>query len=89
MNKRPNRWHVAIVEVLAASNEPLKIEQIWERLLAIGFQHKSKKPRATLGGRLAELSQFRKIERVGLATYQIARSSSELTAEVTAEEQAA
>jgi hypothetical protein len=50
---------------------PLAIKQIWGLLEAAGFQHGSRLPRSTLGARVAELVQQKKLERVGLATYQL------------------
>jgi len=38
---------------------------------ATGFQHASKMPRSTLGARIAELVQMKKLLRVGPATYQL------------------
>lgn len=69
--RRSNAWHVAICEQLRAAGGPLPIEQIWSRLAASGFQHRSRLPRSTLGARVAELVQMKKLERVGPATYQL------------------
>ena len=69
---RPNAWHAAICAHLRAAGKPLAVEQIWAHMEAAGFQHSSKKPKSTLGARVAELAQMQKIERVGPATYQLA-----------------
>lgn len=69
--RRPNAWHQAIVEQLAAANEPLLVEQIWQRMEAAGFPHASKMPRSTLGARIAELVQMKKLERVAPKTYRL------------------
>lgn len=69
--RRPNAWHQAIVFQLQAAGESLTVEQIWRRLEASGFQHKSVMPRSTLGARIAELVQMKKLSRVGPATYQV------------------
>ncbi len=70
--RKPNAWHVAVVAHLRAAGGPLTIEQIWGRLEAAGFKHSSKMPRSTLGARVTELVQLKKVERVGPATYQMA-----------------
>lgn len=70
--RKPNAWHHAIVAHLHETNGPLSVDQIWQRMEAAGFQHASKMPRSTLGARIAELVQMRKVARVGPATYQIA-----------------
>lgn len=75
--RRPNAWHQAIVSHLHAAGGPLLVEQIWQRMEAAGFQHASKMPRGTLGGRIAELVQMKKLARVGPATYRLAQESSE------------
>lgn len=49
----------------------MPVEQIWQRMEATGFQHASKMPRSTLGARIAELVQMKKLLRVGPATYQL------------------
>jgi hypothetical protein len=71
MNRRPNAWHEAICTQLRMAQGPLGVDQIWARMEAAGFQHASKRPRSTLGARIAGLAQLKKIERVGPATYQI------------------
>lgn len=71
MRRSTNLWHDAICEHLRAAGEPLSVEQIWGRMKVAGFQHTSKKPRQTLGGRLAELVQMNRLERVGPATYKL------------------
>jgi hypothetical protein len=70
--RRPNAWHAAVIEHLRAAGEALTVEQIWQRMKAGGFKHKSKMPRGTLGARVTELTQMNKITRVGPATYQLA-----------------
>jgi hypothetical protein len=69
--RRPNAWHEAICTHLRAAGAPLAVEQIWQRMEAAGFQHSSKLPRSTLGARIAELAQMKKVDRVGPAMYQI------------------
>ena len=69
--KRPNVWHEAICEQLRAAGAPLRVKQIWERLEASGFGHSSRVPRCTLGARIAELVQMKRLERVGRAMYQL------------------
>ena len=70
--RKPNAWHHAIVAHLHATGGPLSVDQIWQRMSAAGFPHASKMPRSTLGARIAELVQMRKLSRVGPATYQLA-----------------
>ncbi len=72
--RKPNAWHHTIVAHLNATGGPLSVDQIWQRMEADGFQHSSKMPRSTLGARIAELVQMKKLVRVGPATYQIAPS---------------
>ena len=74
--RRPNAWHQAIVSQLHAAGEPLPVEQIWQRMEAAGFQHASKKPRSTLGARIAELVQMKTLARVGAATYRLSEEPS-------------
>lgn len=74
--KKLNAWHHAIVAHLHAAGGPLPVEQIWLRMEAAGFQHASKMPRSTLGARVAELVQMKKLARVGPATYQLAPDTS-------------
>ena len=69
--KKPNAWHEAVVAHLRAAGGPLTVEQIWQRMEAAGFKHSSKMPRCTLGARVTELVQVKKIERVGPATYRL------------------
>ncbi len=69
--RKPNVWHQAIVSHLHEAGGPLTVEQIWQRMEAAGFQHKSVMPRSTLGARVAELAQARTLKRVGPATYQL------------------
>lgn len=68
---RTNAWHAAICEHLAAAQGPLGVEQIWQRMEASGFQHKSVMPRSTLAARVAELVQMKKLEWVGPGTYKL------------------
>jgi hypothetical protein len=77
--KKPNAWHAAICAQLHAAEGPLVVDQIWVRMEASGFQHSSKMPRSTLGARVAELAQMKKIERVGPATYQLSPELSEVS----------
>ena len=77
--RRPNAWHQAIVSQLHEAGEPLPVEQIWQRMEAAGFRHSSKKPRSTLGARIAELVQMKKLARVGPATYRLAHEPSRET----------
>jgi hypothetical protein len=70
--RRSNAWHEVIVAHLRAAGGSLTVEQIWQRMEAAGFKHSSKLPRSTLGARIAELAQMKKIERIGPATYQLA-----------------
>jgi hypothetical protein len=70
--KKQNAWHAAVVAHLRAAGGPLTVEQIWQRMEAAGFKHASKLPRSTLGARVTELVQMRKVDRVGPATYQLA-----------------
>ena len=74
--RRSNAWHQAIVAHLHEAGGPLPVEQIWQRMEVAGFQHASKMPRSTLGARLAELVKMKKLARVGLATYRLAKESS-------------
>ena len=77
--KKFNAWHEAVVAHLRAAGVPLTIEQLWQRMEAAGFKHGSKLPRSTLGARVTELAQMKKIERVGPATYQLAPQWSEVS----------
>lgn len=74
--RAPNRWHAAICDQLAKSGAPLAPIQIWAGMNAAGFRHKSRRPRSTLGARLAELVQMKKLERVGPATYRMSEEAS-------------
>ena len=78
--RRLNAWHQAIVARLHEAGGPLPVEQIWQRMEAGGFQHSSKKPRSTLGARIAELVQMNKLLRVGPASYRLVHESSTGTA---------
>lgn len=69
--RRPNAWHAAIRDHLRAAGGPLDVDQIWQRMEASGFQHKSENPRSTLGARIAELVAQGDVSRVGPARYQI------------------
>ena len=73
--KRPNAWHQAIVSHLHVAGGPLTVKQIWQRMEAAGFQHTSKRPRSTIGARIAELVQLKKLSRVGPASYQISKEA--------------
>jgi len=76
VRKKPNAWHQAIVDQLSAAGTPLRVAQIWKLMNAAGFQHASRKPRATLGARIAELAQMKVIAHVGPGTYQIVPGAS-------------
>lgn len=73
--KKSNAWYEAVVAHLRAAGGPLTVEQIWQRMEAAGFKHGSKVPRSTLGARVTELAQMKRIERVGPATYRLAAPS--------------
>lgn len=77
--KKPNAWHEAVVAHLRAAGCALTVEQIWLRMEAAGFKHASKMPRSTLGARVTELVQLKKVDRVGPATYQLAAPSPEVS----------
>lgn len=69
-NHKNNRWHESILEVLrTAAPEARTTDEIWNEVVARGFHHGSKNPRATLGGRIAELRAGGLVERVGHALY--------------------
>ena len=72
--RKPNAWYDAIVAHLAAARGPLGVSEIWQRMQAAGFRHKSTMPRSTLGARVAELVQMKKLERVAPKTYQLAKT---------------
>ncbi len=72
MRGRPNAWHEAICAQLRTAGAALTLDQIWDGMDAAGFQHHSKQPRQTLGARIAELAQSKKIKRTAPATYQLA-----------------
>ena len=72
--RRPNAWQQAIVSQLHDAGGPLPVDQIWQRMEAAGFRHSSKKPRSTLGARLAELVQMKTLARIGTATYGLAKA---------------
>jgi hypothetical protein len=74
--RHPNRWYEAICEHLRAEGAPLTVDQIWQRMEAARFRHSSVAPRGTLGARIAELVQQKKLARVGPATYQLLEGSS-------------
>lgn len=78
---RQNAWHEAIVAHLRAAGGALTVEQIWARMEAADFQHVSKKPRSTLGARVAELVQMKQLTRVGPATYQLELPPTSMTTE--------
>ena len=69
--RKPNAWYAAICAQLGAAKGPLGVEQIWQGMEAAGFQHRSEMPRSTLGARIAELVQMKKLTRVGPGTYQL------------------
>ncbi len=69
--RRGNAWYAAILEQLRAADGPLCTKQIWERLDAAGFRHRSKQPKSTLSARLAELVAMKKLDHVGRATYRL------------------
>jgi len=77
--KRPNAWHQAIVSHLHDAGGSLSVEQIWQRMEAAGFTHASEMPRSTLGARIAELVQMKRLSRVGPAMYRLAHESMEAT----------
>jgi hypothetical protein len=81
VRRRSNAWHQAIITQLHAAGGPLPVEQIWQRMEAAGFPHASKLPRSTLGARIAELVQMKKLTRVGPATYQIAQEAAQEAAQ--------
>jgi len=64
-------WHEAIITHLRTADIGLTVPQIWRRMEAAGFSHASKKPRSTLGARVAELAQMKVIERVGPGMYRM------------------
>lgn len=76
MKRTTNRWHDAICDQLRDAGGPIIVDQIWEGMKASGFQHGSKVPRSTLGARLAELVQMKKLKRVGPKTYQLLEDAS-------------
>jgi hypothetical protein len=69
--RKPNAWYSAICAQLGAAKGPLSVEQIWQGMETSGFQHRSEMPRSTLGARIAELVQLKKLVRVGPGTYQL------------------
>jgi hypothetical protein len=71
MSRRTNAWHEAICAQLSAAGGPLPALEIWHRMEATGFPHRSRSPRGTLGARIHELVQMKKLKRVGPATYQL------------------
>lgn len=76
MRHASNRWHEAICDHLRAAGTPLTVDQIWQRMETARFRHSSGVPRGTLGARIAELVQQKKLERVGPATYRLLEGSS-------------
>lgn len=75
--RKPNAWYQAIVSQLSAAGEPLLVEQIWQRMEASGFPHQSKMPRSTLGARIAELVQMKRLERVAPRTYRLSAKATQ------------
>jgi hypothetical protein len=76
VRRATNTWHDAIVAQLRAADRPLAVDQIWQGMEVAGFRHASARPRQTLGARIAELAQKKKIERVGPATYRLSGEAS-------------
>lgn len=76
MSRPMNRWHDAICAQLQAADGPIVTDQIWAGMEASGFQHDSKMPRSTLGARIAELVQMKKLERVAPKTYRLSEDVS-------------
>ena len=76
MSRPTNRWYDAICTQLQTADGPIITDQIWDGMVASGFQHGSKVPRSTLGARLAELVQMKKIERIDRLTYQLPEDAS-------------
>ena len=74
--RKPNAWYEGICAQLHAAGGPLIIDQIWQGMEASGFKHKSAMPRSTLGARIAELVQMKKVARVGPRTYQLSQEPS-------------
>lgn len=79
MRRQSNAWHDAIIAHLRAAGGPLTVEQIWQHMATAGFRHTSKKPRSTLGARVAELAQMKVLERLGPATYGLSEVSVKLS----------
>lgn len=71
-----NRWYDAICDQLQAAGGQAITDQIWNGMVAAGFRHHSRMPRSTLGARLAELVQMKKIERVARLTYRLPEGAS-------------
>jgi hypothetical protein len=75
MRRSTNAWHDAICAQLSAAGRALSVVQILHAMETAGFRHKSAMPRATLGARIAELVQMKKLERVGPALYRLTSES--------------
>lgn len=71
MRSRSNRWYDAICLHLREAGGPLLVEQIWQRMEASGFRHASESPKSTLGARIAELVQLKKLDHVAPKTYRL------------------
>jgi hypothetical protein len=76
VRRKSNSWHDAICDQLRAADHPLRPRQIWQHLQTAHFAHESKMPGRTLGARIYELTQLRKIERVRRGLYQLAGGAS-------------
>lgn len=76
MRRTTNRWHEAICDQLREAEGPIVTDQIWAGMVASGFQHDSRVPRSTLGARIAELVQEKKLERVAPKTYRLSGDAS-------------
>ncbi len=57
----------AMIEILRASEKPLRVAQIVERLAASGCETKSVNPKNMVGAMLAQSSDFKRVDR-GLYT---------------------
>lgn len=76
--RKPNAWYAAICSHLREARGPLVVDQIWSRMEASGFQHKSEMPRSTLGARIAELVQMKRLERIAPKTYRLLDAQEEV-----------
>jgi hypothetical protein len=76
VSRPANRWYDAICNQIQAAGGQAVTDQIWNGMTAAGFQHHSRMPRSTLGARLAELVQMKKIERVDRRTYRLPQEAS-------------